>query len=85
MIIQLKRKSKINDCTFGEILINNKFFCYTLEDKIREIKIPGQTAIPAGEYEIIINRSVRFKRLMPLLLNVPNFAGIRMHKRQFYN
>ena len=38
-----------------------------------------ETCIPFGTYKVIINMSNRFKRLMPLLLNVPNFDGIRIH------
>ena len=62
--------------------------CKVLEDPIRlrrvngvvkGEKIKGDTAIPDGRYEIIINWSNRFGRLMPLLLNVPQFAGIRIH------
>ena len=30
-----------------------EFECYTLEDELREIKVPGETAIPTGEYEIL--------------------------------
>jgi hypothetical protein len=63
----------------GEITHNFHWYCFTLEDTVREIKIPGKTAIPEGKYQIIINESKRFKRLMPLLLNVPNFEGIRIH------
>jgi len=60
---------------------------YTLEDKVREIdrmpvaswKIPHETAIPVGTYEVIIDMSTRFKKLMIHLLNVPGFDGIRAH------
>jgi hypothetical protein len=55
--------------------------CYICEDVVRPkgVKVHGQTAIPEGRYEIIINMSPRFKRELPLLLNVPNFEGIRIH------
>ena len=69
----------MNDTTLGELFINNQFFCYTLEDKIRDVKIKHETCIPAGTYEVIMNYSDRFKRPLPLLLNVPNFVGIRIH------
>jgi hypothetical protein len=55
--------------------------CWTLEDRVRPDgeKVQGETAIPAGRYEVIINYSARFKRPMPLLLDVPDFTGIRIH------
>ena len=52
---------------------------YTCEDVVRDHKIPGLTAIPAGTYQIEMTFSQRFQRVMPLLLNVPNFTGIRIH------
>ena len=67
------------DATTGELYVDGKFVCYTLEDAIRKEKIKGVTAIPAGTYDVIINMSTRFKRLMPLLLNVPDFEGVRIH------
>jgi hypothetical protein len=79
MILQLKRKIFTDDSTIGELSIDGVFVCYTLEDKVRDKKIQDVTAIPYGRYEIIINYSNRFKQYMPLLLNVPNYAGIRIH------
>lgn len=52
---------------------------YVLEDAVRPAKIKGKTAIPAGRYQIVITPSNRFKRDLPLLLNVPNYEGIRIH------
>jgi hypothetical protein len=77
--LELNRKWKNNICTIGELFINGKFFCYTLEDRERMEKVYGETAIPKGKYKVIISYSPRFKQLMPLLLNVPNFKGIRIH------
>lgn len=88
MIITVERKIFHNDCTLGNLYIDDKWYCHTLEDVVRNkivdkitnfIKIFGKTAIPYGKYEIIVNYSNKFKRLLPLLLNVPFFTGIRLH------
>lgn len=91
MELTLNRKLKLENKTIGELLVNNKKFCDTLEDKVRlswsllpfrqllGIKIWGKTAIPAGRYEMVITYSERFKRRLPLLLNVPQFESIRIH------
>ena len=65
----------------GDLHIDGKFFCHTLEDEIRPDgeKVYGKTAIPAGKYELILTVSNRFKRLMPLLVDVPMFSGVRLH------
>lgn len=65
--------------TIGKLFINGEYFCDTLEDAVREIKIMHETCIPEGNYEIILNYSKKFKKIMPLLLNIPNFSGIRIH------
>ena len=49
------------------------------EQQIKSKKVYGETAIPTGIYRVIISYSNRFKKQMPLLLNVPGFAGIRIH------
>lgn len=79
---KLKRKTYTNQSTIGELSLNGVFLCYTLEDKVRgpkEKKLHGLTAIPAGRYQLIIDMSNRFGKLMPLLVNVPGFAGVRLH------
>jgi len=79
MKIEVKRLHKTKHSTIGEMTIDGIWECYTLEDIEREVKIKSETAIPKGTYKVIINQSNRFKKLMPLLLNVPNFEGVRIH------
>lgn len=77
--------------TLGSLYIDGKFFCYTLEDKDRNLrssmaltdiltrKVSRETAIPYGKYKVSVTMSNRFKRLMPLIHNVPGFEGVRLH------
>ena len=86
MKLTLKRSTGNDVCTLGELLVDGEHECFTCEDPVRETeapvkewKIAGETAIPRGTYEVIITHSVRFKRELPLLLNVPGFSGVRIH------
>jgi hypothetical protein len=83
--LRLKRICKKENYTIGNLYINDKWFCNTIEDKVRELKcaddkIYGETAIPEGTYKVIVNMSPKLKRRLPLLLNVPYFTGIRIHR-----
>lgn len=84
MKLQLKRRYKGPDYTIGSLYVNGAYFCDTLEDKVRDIpkegKIPGKTAIPAGTYKVILNRSPKFQRELPRLQNVPFFEGVLIHR-----
>jgi hypothetical protein len=79
MQITVKRLHKTDTSTIGELSIDGLFECYTLEDVERSVKIKNETAIPKGTYKVIINQSNRFKRLLPLLIDVPGFEGVRIH------
>ena len=79
MNLTLIREPSTAHSTPGTLLVDDKFECYTLEDVVRAAKIAGETAIPAGTYKVIIDMSNRFKRLLPLVVDVPGFAGIRIH------
>lgn len=80
MRLVIKRIFKGKDYTIGKMYINGEYFCDTLEDVVREgEKVYGQTAIPDGIYEIVLTMSNRFKKILPLLLKVPNFEGVRIH------
>lgn len=91
MNITLNRIAKKSKYTIGKLYIDDEYFCDTIEDtdrgltqtmtdaQIKSKKVYGQTAIPTGTYRVIISYSNKFKRQMPLLLNVPGFLGIRIH------
>jgi hypothetical protein len=79
MKLLLKRIHKTDVSTIGELYVDGIFQCYTLEDIERDVKIKSETAIAKGKYKVMITLSNRFKKYMPLLLNVPNFEGVRIH------
>ena len=91
MQITVKRTIFSDLSTEGELSIDGFFECYTLEDKdrglistqdlglINSLKVQNETAIPYGFYSVGINQSERFGRLMPIVNDVPGFAGVRIH------
>ena len=82
MLIKLRRHWFTPKSTVGIIAVDGVKCGFTLEDAARPdgVKIAGVTAIPHGEYEVTIDFSQRFQKLMPHILNVPGFEGIRIHK-----
>lgn len=91
MELNVKRIARKDGYTIGRLFINNEYFCDTLEDtdrglkdtmQVNEIlakKVKGQTAIPTGKYDVILTFSPRFKRVLPLLLSVKGYEGVRIH------
>lgn len=80
MELLLTRKPSLDGCTLGQLFVDGKWDCFTLEDAVRTgPKIQHETAIPAGRYRVLITRSERFGRMLPILLDVPGFTGIRIH------
>lgn len=92
MKLKLKRRFFAEEYTIGTLSIDGVQFCDTLEDKNRdhnkdgdlndpgEGKVYAKTAIPFGTYKVIVNRSPKFKRELPRLLDVPHFEGILIHR-----
>ena len=80
MKLTLKRIFKGEKYTIGKLYIDGVAFCDTLEDAIRDVKVYGETAIPSGIYKVTITLSPRFRRWLPLLHDVPNFEGVRIHR-----
>jgi hypothetical protein len=92
MELLLERKYYKKDYIICRLYIDYKYFCDTLEPPYgaltsemtgRQITIvklcSGKLAIPTGSYRVIVNMSPRFKRPLPLLLDIPGFSGIRIH------
>jgi hypothetical protein len=92
MKLKLKRRFFAEEYTIGTLSIDGVQFCDTLEDKNRdhnkdgdlndpgEGKVYAKTAIPFGTYKVIVNRSPKFKRELPRLLDVPHFEEILIHR-----
>ena len=81
MRLELARSTFGENTTVGDLFIDGVWQAFSLEDRVRPagVKVPGETAIPEGTYPLIISMSPRFKRRLPLLVNVPGFDGIRIH------
>jgi hypothetical protein len=80
MHLLLNREYLKDKYTIGTLYIDGVYLCETIEDKVREKKVYGETAIPYGVYIVSLTMSYKFKRVLPLIQNVPNFTGIRIHR-----
>ena len=81
-----------DDYTIGSLYVNDVKLCDTIEDKVRDLnhdgdlldegegKVFGETAIPYGIYKVVLSMSPKFKRLLPLIIGVKHFTGIRIHR-----
>src|SRR5260370_173907 len=93
MRILVQRRSFDHQSVSGELLLDGQHECWTLEpaycffagiDKVgKPLPLPKPRAIPAGTYPLTIRWSARFRRLMPHVDNVPDFAGIEIHWGDF--
>ncbi len=87
MILDLIRDElqPVLGATFGKMFADGKILGQVLEDqdrwleKFSEAKVYGKTAIPRGQYRVQLSYSNRFKRIMPEVLDVPGFKGVRIH------
>ena len=85
MKLVLIRHARRADYTIGRLEDENgKKICDTLEPIWRnydggEMKIPRKSAIPEGSYRVVVTKSRRFQKYLPLLVGVPGFEGVRIH------
>lgn len=84
MNLELRRIALRDTYTIGRLYVDGRYFCDTLEDKVRDLsreaKVPGRTAIPEGTYRVVVNISPKFRRMLPRLLDVPGFDGVLIHR-----
>lgn len=85
------------DYIIGRLYVNDVFFCNTLENpdrglrsymtesQIKALKIANHTAIADGQYKVVLRQSPRFKRILPLILNVKGFSGVLFHSGNTVN
>ena len=85
MKLVLIRHARRADYTIGRLEDENGMkICDTLEPIWRnydggEMKIPRKSAIPEGSYRMVVTKSRRFQKYLPLLVGVPGFEGVRIH------
>ena len=69
--IHLKRVSRAGKAVRGKMRVNGRDIA-TLEN--------ADYIIPVGTYPVSVTFSPRFKRMLPLIGNVPGRSGIRIHR-----
>ena len=102
MNLKVERRWPKVTYTIGRLYIDGIFYCNTLEDRdrgllqtdplptIQKRKIAGETAIPKGAYDVLMNvTSPKYAGVawyynfcrgkMPRLKDVPGFDGILIH------
>ena len=85
MKLILTRHARRADYTIGRLEDENGMkISDTLEPTWRdykggELKIPKKSAIPEGSYRVVVTKSQRFQKYLPLLVGVPGFEGVRIH------
>lgn len=87
-IFVLNRLYFAKEYTIGHLLMEGLKICNTLEPRRRdyangELKVKGESAIPIGTYRVTLTYSKKFKKLLPELISVPGFTGIRIHAGNF--
>ena len=89
--LTLTRIAKRTDYTIGRLEDENGVkICDTLEPTWRdfkggELKVPRKSAVPEGTYQVVVTKSKKFGKYLPLLVGVPGFEGVRIHSGNTVN
>lgn len=83
MIVEIVRDGRAFP-NYGQLFVDGVLLGQTLEDRDCHLedggeKIYGDSAIPRGTYRLPLSMSKRFGRIMPEVLDVPGFSGVRIH------
>ena len=89
MKLKLIRNTFTDLSTTGKLTVDDEYFSFTLEDTDRKMeaggeKIYGKTCVPRGTYAVVLNFSNRYQKVMPQVMDVPGFEGIRIHAGNFH-
>ncbi|NLH78226.1 MAG: hypothetical protein GX465_14435 [Acidobacteria bacterium] len=89
--LQRLQQSQSGEETIGKLTIPGRYECWILEDQKRDVKVKGDTRIPAGRYEIKLRAAGRihenylqkfgadFHKGTLHFQDVPNFQYILIH------
>lgn len=94
MKIDVLRYSDNGDSTLSLFMVNDKFFCYALEDEHRDEKVKGETRIPDGTYNVSFlaedtpltrhyQNTYPFFQYHIWIQDVPNFSNVYIHIGNF--
>ena len=72
MYIRLIRNEAKGNAITGRLVIDGRWFCNTLARK-------GVEILPLC-YHVAVTMSPKFRRLLPIVQNVPSRSGIRFHR-----
>ena len=89
MKLKLTRDVFTDLSTTGKLTVDDEYFSFTLEDTDRKMeaggeKVYGKTCVPRGAYDVVLNFSNRYQKVMPQVMDVPGFEGIRIHAGNFH-
>lgn len=95
MKLILERFHSGKDSTLGTLHVRPegadefKFQCFTLEDQYQKIKVPKETRIPAGTYQVKLRKEggmhLKYEKLYPFhsgmlhVQDVPGFEWVYIH------
>ncbi len=88
--ISVMRYFDDDQTTLGLLFFDSDFYCYTLEDTFRNVKVKGQTRIPKGTYNLDFYKTVtplteKYRRTRDWfdfhihVQDVPNFTHVYIH------
>jgi uncharacterized protein DUF5675 len=94
MELKVERLFSSPDGTIGVLFLGDKAQCFTLEDEFHPVKVPGETRIPAGCYQLRLRAlgesphfdtayatvfGSGFHRGMVEIMAVPGFSNVLIH------